>query len=78
LINDSVEAGLMTPQEAIAQYGEIERQIITFESSLTTWGNTNVLNFLGGGRDRLVDVENAKINLQLKRAALMQMMMGVQ
>ena len=79
LINDSVKAGLMSPQDAIIQYQQLESQLNSYETSMHTWNSINFIKAIsGGGKDAEVDVLNAKINLQLKRQALMLLAFGVQ
>ena len=70
LIEDSVKLGAMTPQEAFNAFQELEAQLIELEKNINVWAARNYKNWIDGGKDNLVDIRNARLQLQLKRQAL--------
>jgi len=76
LINDGVKAGIISPQDALLQYQTLDAQINSLERDMKSWSH-GLKNFLGGGKDNLVDIQNAKMNLQLKRTALINAIYGI-
>lgn len=67
LINDSVAIGSLSPSEAILAYNELEQQLLELEEKIILWSRRNPLNWISGGKDNLIDIQNAKLQLQLKR-----------
>lgn len=76
LITDSVKAGILGPDEALAQLVEIENQISSLERSAKMWSKANIKFWLGGAKDTYVDIENTKSNLQIKKQLLIRATFG--
>lgn len=67
LILEALQTGDMTYQEAIANIDEIENSIKSYERSMKNWNRLSILNYLGGGKDDLIDAQNAKMKIVLAR-----------
>lgn len=69
---DSYKMGLITAEDAIVQFNQIQADMGLQERSLKLWSNLNPVNWLGGGKDAQVDIANARLEYQIKFAALLQ------
>lgn len=67
IILQALQTGDMTYQEAIANIDEIENAINSYERSMKNWSRFSVLNYLGGGKDDMIDAKNAKMKIVLAR-----------
>jgi hypothetical protein len=74
LINDAVQLGQMSPTEAILSYDDLNSQLLELEGKIQSTSYFNPVNWLSGGKDNLVDIANAKLQLQIKRQMLLSAM----
>lgn len=77
LVIDSVKSGIITPADALVEMQLLEQQLAEQERALKRATAMNPLAILSGGKDALVDIQNAKLNFELKRQLLLQVMMGM-
>jgi hypothetical protein len=72
LVIEGVKQGIISPDDAISQLYSLEQDMNSQERSVNFWNKLYILHYLGGGKDAMVDIANARIDFQNKRAALMQ------
>ena len=71
-VNGVVYKPVLSPEEAAVQLNKIRDQMNSLERSINIWSKLNPLNYIGGGKDVAIDIQNAKDEYEIKRLALIQ------